>query len=214
MVTKTYLKSNQLSLTTHIIDIGFDNKGKWVRLNESIFHPQGGGQKADKGFLNKIPVIHVSHTTDGEINHYIDENTSLSIGDNVFIEIEEHSRTVNTKLHTAGHFIAALIEENFNGLRAVGGHHWPGESRVEFEGNALNQDVVSFLEIAISKGIKEDIAIDVEGDPFKTRKIKIGHYASVPCGGTHLTSTCSLEGLRITKIKINKGLLRIGYAIE
>jgi alanyl-tRNA synthetase len=214
MVTKTYLRSNQLNLTTTVTDIGNDDKGKWVRLEETLFHPQGGGQQADKGFINDSPVVHVSHTIDGEVNHYVDEKTPLAIGDSAFISINEEVRALNTKLHTAGHFIAAVIEENFPELHAVGGHHWPGESRVEFEGNAITQDVVPFLEKEISKGIKDDLPIDVEGNPFSSRKIKIWHYTSVPCGGTHLTSTAQLEGLKITKSKSNKGRLRISYEIE
>ena len=37
-----------------------------VRLAETIFHPQGGGQKADRGTIGDMIVTHVVHADGGE----------------------------------------------------------------------------------------------------------------------------------------------------
>lgn len=34
-----------------------------------------------------------------------------------------------------------------------------------------------------------------------------------PCGGTHVSSTRKLEGVRVTKVKAKKGTLRVSYTL-
>lgn len=36
---------------------------------------------------------------------------------------------------------------------------------------------------------------------------------SCPCGGTHVSSTGKLEGVRVTKVKAKKGTLRVSYTL-
>lgn len=213
MTLKNYLASSELTQNTLIVDIGVDVNGKFVRLKETLFHGQGGGQKSDKGYINDSPVINVQYTVDGEVNHYIDEKTPLTVGDPVSIVVDEIIRIHNTRLHSAGHFISAVAEKLFNGLSAVGGHHWPGESRVEFEGEMPTGDIVLTLENALAQGIADNLDVTIEGDPFHSRKIKFGDFYPVSCGGTHVKNTRELFGLRITGVKAKKGRLRISYDI-
>ncbi len=214
MTTKLYLNSYNLEGNSTITATGTDDKGKWVILDETLFHAQGGGQKSDIGLINDASVISVIHAEKDQVKHYIVEENLLKTGDQVHMIVDEENRMTNAKLHTAGHFISALVEESCVGIRAIGGHHWPGESRVEFEGTSDIEDLISTINKEINQKINDNLGIKIEGDPQKSRKIKIGNYTSVPCGGTHLKSTGELVGLRVTKVKSKKGRLRMSYEIN
>lgn len=43
-----------------------------------------------------------------------------------------------------------------------------------------------------------------------TRIVTVAGLAC-PCGGTHVSSTGQLEGVRVTKVKAKKGTLRVSY---
>ena len=40
-------------LETKILEIGQDENGSYVMFDKTIFHPQGGGQPADEGYLER-----------------------------------------------------------------------------------------------------------------------------------------------------------------
>lgn len=46
-----------------------------------------------------------------------------------------------------------------------------------------------------------------------TRIVTIGSVAC-PCGGTHVSSTQQLNGLRVTRVREKKGTVRVGYILE
>jgi Ser-tRNA(Ala) deacylase AlaX len=55
---KRYLDNSHLcTADSEIIDCGVDDKGNYVILNKTIFHPQGGGQPSDVGTIELNGVI-------------------------------------------------------------------------------------------------------------------------------------------------------------
>jgi alanyl-tRNA synthetase len=212
MTTKEYLFDSKLSITTTITEIGQDNGQSWVRLGQTIFHPQGGGQKADCGTIQGIPVKQVVHS-DGDVDHYLESIENLQVGQEVSICVDGDWRLANSKLHTAGHLIAALLEQEFPGIKPIGAHHWPGESRVEFTGDNLPtpETIASYLITALQQAIQNDLPVAILGSPTTSRSIQIGTFSAVPCGGTHLQNLGQLETVEITGVKIKKGKLRISY---
>ncbi|MDP1723929.1 MAG: hypothetical protein Q8L85_04430 [Alphaproteobacteria bacterium] len=46
------------------------------------------------------------------------------------------------------------------------------------------------------------------------RMIRIGDFPFSPCGGTHVNSLQELQGLKITKFKIKKNVMKIQYDIK
>ena len=110
----------------HVIEVGGDGR-PFVRLSETLFHPQGGGQKADRGTVGGRAVTHVAHADGGEVNHYLDSTDGLSDGDGVEMVVEAEWRQLNARWHTAGHLIAAVVEKLFPAVQGVAGHHWPGD---------------------------------------------------------------------------------------
>ena len=208
---KQYLFDPALTGSAFITDIGQD-KHPWVRLDRTLFHPQGGGQKADCGNISGTPVLHVVKDGD-EVNHYVDDTTVFQVGQPVEMCVDTQHRLSNSRLHSGGHLIASVGHRLFPQIKAVSGHHWPDEARVEFDGDAL-PDVVQFrasLEEALAQAIREDQPICVVGDPLVSRTIQINTDEPIPCGGTHAERTGQLNGISLTSVKIKGGKLRVSY---
>jgi alanyl-tRNA synthetase len=212
---KEYLFDRKLTGTAIITEIGKENDLSWIRLDRTIAHGQGGGQKADRGTINDISITQVLHA-DGEINHYLESIENFQIGQQVSIRVDGDWRLANSKLHTAGHAIAALLEHEFPSIKPTGAHHWPGESRVEFTADNLPtpEAIESYLTVALQKSIENDLPVAILGSPTTSRSIQIGTFSAVPCGGTHLQNLGQLELVEITRVKIKKGKLRISYQVS
>jgi alanyl-tRNA synthetase len=217
-VTKQYLASSDLTAMTTISKIAEDAGKPYVRLPETLFHAQGGGQKSDRGTIGGVAVTHVAHAdADGEVNHYVESIAHLQVGMPVEIAIDPEWRQLNAKSHTAGHLIAAIGDSILPGLKAIGGHHWIGESRVEFQGtSSLSSDeILATLTSAVDRAVADNLPVKVVGDPFASRQIQIGSFPAVPCGGTHLDSLSGLsDDLVLTKVKSKGDKIRISYGFK
>ena len=109
---------------------------------------------------------------------------------------------------------ADAVEALGGGLRAVQGHHWPGEARVEFEGG--DSDVAleaETIQAEVDRLIEDQVSFEIVGDPYASRALKIGSFKPVGCGGTHVKSSSELSGLTVGKTKRKKGRLRVSYTI-
>lgn len=189
-----------------------------IRLSQTLFHPQGGGQKADLGILTGtsgvVQITHVAHDANRQnVDHYAEQVSAFTVGEKVELRIDPTLRLQNAQFHTAGHLIAAVVEQHFPSLKAVSGHHWPGEARVEFEGSfsGENDELVALTHMGIEDAKHAGLAVRICGDPFLTRTIQIGEFKPVPCGGTHLLNITDLPSIVLSNVKNKKGRLRVSY---
>jgi Ser-tRNA(Ala) deacylase AlaX len=212
---KRYLTHPDLTGTAAITHVGHDGRA-FVRLSETLFHPQGGGQKADRGTIAGRTVIHVAHAEGGEVNHYLDSTDGLAVGDEVPLVVDAEWRALNSRLHTAGHLVAAVVETEFPQLQGVSGHHWPGEGRVEFTpGDAVSaEEVAARLPAALAAAIATDWSVTAVLEPSGNRTIAVGATRPVGCGGTHLASVGPLGAVAVTGVKAKGGKLRVGYDVR
>lgn len=212
MTIKQYLQDHKTQGTVTITELISGDKPV-VRVAETWFHPQGGGQKADRGLIGTSHVIHVAHNG-GEVDHYVDTLSGLEVGCEYPFAIDEPWRRLNMTYHSAGHLLAAVVESNSPGLTAVSGHQWPGEARVEFEGVIPDDSIsIDYLNTLLADAISKNMVVQIVGDPFTNRGIKIGDFKEIPCGGTHVKSLSEIEAVRVTNIKKKSGRLRINYEV-
>lgn len=212
MTIKRYLNDLSTSGIVTVSEIITGDKPV-VRLTETWFHPQGGGQKADRGIIGSAKVLHVAHSA-GEVDHYVDSTAGLSAGTSYLFNIDVEWRRLNAAYHTAGHLIASIIEDHFSSLRAVSGHQWPGEGRVEFEGEiGAIETIHNTLANEISRILSSQEHVQVIGDPYTDRAIQIGQYKAIPCGGTHVTTTDQIGSIKIDALKKKNGRLRVSYTV-
>lgn len=207
---------------SRIKSLEHDTTGSFVLLENTVFHPQGGGQRADRGHIAQAQVTHVAKLGDSpanfEVKHYVVDvdHKNLAIGQEVDLEIDTLYREQNSKLHSAGHLLAAVAESLFSQLQAISGHHYPGEGRVEFKNRSESIDLPSMddlkmlideeLALAIAKNYPVHVLWDDAG-----RKISTGPFAPVPCGGTHVSQVSDLGGISIRNVKLKRGIVVVGY---
>lgn len=207
MQDKLYLTSNSLTCIAEILECYHSENERYaVRLDKTLFHPQGGGQPCDKGTINGHEVLHVAQNRDGHVLHYL--HVRLPLGP-VELHIDRAHRLEHARLHTAGHLIGHLVERI--GWQAVKAHHWRGESRVVFRNP--KDALPPFLD-DLSNCCAEQIQL---AQPISIsfqeglREVAIGSLGCYPCGGTHVENTSELNGLKIIRIKNKKDELSIHY---
>src|ERR1035437_5764662 len=185
MTSKEYLRDDALSGHVTITAI-IDGEKPIIRTDKTWFYPQGGGQKADRGRIGSCNVLHVAHN-ETDVDHYVDSLHGLEVGQVCPFEIDCNWRELNRIYHTAGHLIANVVESHMPGVTAISGHQWPGEARVEFEGQ-VDQPLIQPEKLTeiITDDLRTGLQVLMLGDPFTNRSMQIGSYTAIPCGGTHV----------------------------
>lgn len=211
---KSYLAEPHIVQSQATVTAVLDGEHPAVRLDQTYFHPQGGGQKGDRGLIGSIEVVDTKHAEGGEVDHLVASLDGLSVGQIYPIKIDVTSRRINAVNHSAGHLIAAVTDVAFPAIKAVQGHHWPGEARVEFEGAITDELVVqvtAFLQPALDQAITEQWPVTVCGDPFVNRSIQFGKAEAVPCGGTHVAHLGQIKNIAVKSVKKKGDRLRVTY---
>ena len=112
-----------------------------VVLDRTAFFPEGGGQGADRGTLNDLPVCHV-RLADGVIYHRL--ATAIAPGTAVHGQVDEMTRLRRMQDHTGEHIFSGLVHSRF-GYENVGFHLGDGEMTMDYSGE-LTAEQVSDLE--------------------------------------------------------------------
>lgn len=221
-VKPVYMKSGSLFECKAIITkmgSGEVNKKKvrWIQLNETIFHPKGGGQPSDEGTINEVKVAYVhkeildkSRLDQFEIWHCFDENQRLNfkVGDEVELKVDLLTRKFHSRLQTAGHLVAEAVKKNYPELEAIQGNHYPDDSYVRFK---MLDPAKSYYAEEIKQKASAEIASWIENDlPLShlvredgIRVIKItGDWAA--CGGTHVGSLKEIGSVEISDVSIKQ----------
>lgn len=184
-----------------------------VRLDATVFHPQGGGQPSDTGTINGIPVSKV-YVDGDDVIHLLETAPNFAVGDQVALIVEESPRKLFSRLHSAGHLLAHVAEQEFPGLKAVQGHHFPNEARVEFtfteapDLDTFKQKLSDALQNIIANNINVRTSFD-----NGVRRITFGDYEPTPCGGTHVQELTEIGAILIRNVKNKGGRIRVGYDV-
>ena len=213
MTKRLYYVDRNLEGEARIAEIRGDGPSQVV-LDATLFHPQGGGQQADGGILGDYPVRDVRKDENGDIVHVIDSVGKLQMGDIVAFAVDRSARQRNARLHTAGHLIAGVCERMYPGVRAVGGHHWSGEARVDFDAGTepVTVDanaVMAALDEAVARALP---VIQSSGEPAP-RNVTIEGFSPVSCGGTHVRHLGELGHVEIRKIRAKGDRIRVSYDV-
>jgi Ser-tRNA(Ala) deacylase AlaX len=214
---RLYYFADNFTANATVLQVCANGAGGTVILDRTVFVPQGGGQPADSGTLNGVPVTHVEAPKERPeiILHTVTRIDGLAVGAKVDLRIDAPRRQLNTRLHTAGHLIAALVEEVLPRARACGGHHWPDEARVEFvfEG-VLPDQFEPLVAAALINAIHLDHSVKKIMSHEGVRYVQIAHHPALACGGTHCWSLKGIGSITLRGIKQKKDRLRIGYDVS
>ncbi|KAM5568996.1 alanine--tRNA ligase [Rosa sericea] len=125
-------------------------------LDRTVFHPQGGGQPADTGFVavagSEVKfVVQDVRSKDGVVYHYgMVENcgegweAEFEKGKAVVLQVEESRRKLNSRIHSAGHLLDVCVKNvGLGDLKPEKGYHFPQGPYVEYRGIVPQKDVQS-----------------------------------------------------------------------
>lgn len=121
-----------------------------VITEQTIFHPQGGGQPSDEGTMTNtsgvtftVAAVRMDAVREGQVLHFGRFNTAsastvFSEGDTVDQAIDADKRLLYSRLHTAGHVLGAavrhLLEKEVEGFDELKASHFPDAAACEFQG--------------------------------------------------------------------------------
>lgn len=201
---------------------------KWIQLEETIFHPKGGGQPSDEGWIEGIKVAHVhkelsdkNHLDKFEIYHCFEafQPFDFKVGDEVELLVDASIRLLHSRLHTAGHVLAEAVNKCFPELEGYQGNHYPNNSYVKFKmrtpvSTESKEDIKSRTEAKFNSWIDQNLEVTDVLEPSGMRSIKVFENW-FPCGGTHVKCLKELGRMEISDPSINNkdGTVTIKYCL-
>lgn len=211
-----------------------------VVLDQTCFYPRGGGQDWDEGTIMgddaEFTVKEVRLDDQGVVQHLGTYTKGLLMpGDAVRCVVDTTRRSINTRLHSAGHLVDYAVDQLGLGWLPGRGAHYPHMSFVEYEGEvALEQledlrtraetiangivrtggeNTIHFMPVSEMHTICRHVPTNIPSN--KPARVVIYHGDfGVPCGGTHVRDLRNIGHLTITKIKVKKNLIKVSYAVE
>ena len=211
-----------------------------VRLDRSAFHPGGGGQVSDVGWLEHaggVVAVAGIESVDGDVWHVLAEEVELAGGVVVNVDAEHRSRVA--QLHTDSHVLNALVYERFPGTLVTGAQiNADSTGRMDFDLSAVDNEVLRGLDSGVNDVIRRGVevrsvyvdasdagtvaglvrSLSVAPPPTPDGTLRVIDIEGVDrqaCGGTHLSNTGESRPFRITKVE-NKGKRnrRIRFALD
>jgi misacylated tRNA(Ala) deacylase len=204
---------------------GIDERG--IRLDRTVFYPQGGGQPGDSGVLRLADgtslAIVDTRKGDGfdEVLHIPAPGAALpSPGSAVIAEIDWPRRHRLMRIHTCLHLLSAVVPG-----AVTGGQIADGKGRLDFDvpGDALDKETIaqrineliaadhealprwiSDEELAARPELVRTMSVKPPTGQGRVRLIDIAGVDLQPCGGTHLRRTGEIGPVAVLKIE-NKG---------
>jgi len=193
-----------------------------VTLDKTYFYPEGGGQPADKGWIEGIEVNYV-YKENEKVIHVLKKEPEKK--KELTCKIDWARRFDFMQQHTGQHLLSAVFKNQFN-LNTVGFNLSVDSLRIDLD-NQIGKKEINKVEELVNDYIYKDIKVetlypnDDQLEKFNLRKeptvdenirvIKIGEIDFSPCGGTHLNSTGELGIIKIINVDNYKGGLRIDF---
>jgi Ser-tRNA(Ala) deacylase AlaX/elongation factor P--beta-lysine ligase len=211
-----------------------------IILDQTCLYPGGGGQAHDLGEISwpdgQLKLTEVSKEKDGTVLHRGQLDGALPRTDTlVRCVVDAERRSLNSRLHCAGHLIDYAVRKTGKNWKPGRGAHYPHMSFVEYEGE-FNADEVEQLRQQIENEVNAFISrggqVGVRQVPSEEarnyseyipepilEKYQLVHLATYPedfnvcCGGTHVADVTQIGHVEVTKVKRKDGRNRVSYTL-
>lgn len=212
-------------LEARVSRVGVEEGRPYAVLDDTLLYPEGGGQPADRGWLDEAAVIDVQRRA-GEVRHVL--ATAVAAGA-VHIRLDWARRFDHMQQHTGQHLLTAVAQDRF-GLGTTAFHLGETVSDVELAVARLDAAVLESLEEAIAAEIRSARPVtarrvgvaELAGLAVRTRGLPEGHTGDVrlveiagidlnTCGGTHVRSTAEIETLKLVSTESLRGGTRLFF---
>ena len=195
--------------------------GYLVTLDRTAFYPEGGGQPADHGTLNGIPVTDV-HEKDGVIVHNLDNK--VEIGETVTGVLDWARRFDHMQQHSGEHIISGILCHDYS-CDNVGFHMGADTVTIDYNADITWEQVLD-AERKANEIIWEDRAVEVQypsreelaAIDYRSKKELTGQVRIVTFPGADCCACCGTHVLRAGQVGLVKVLscqkFREGVRIE
>jgi len=210
----SYLKS----CNSKIIKI--DDNG--IKLNQTIFYPEAGGQPGDKGKIiignDEIDVIDTRYVNN-EIIHVVENISNLNLDDEIECKIDWERRFNIMQVHTSLHLLCSLIS-----APVTGGQINENKGRLDFdlESKPNKEEILERLNNLIKQNHEVSISsiseteLDEKPDLVRTMAVKPprgkGEIRMIniekgidyqTCVGTQVKKTREIREIKRSKVENN-----------
>lgn len=209
-----------------ILEIEQDKKGWRVVPDKTFFYPEGGGQPADKGWINGIEVTDVQKDKNSDkIFHYLKENPGTGT---VKAKIDMKWRHDFMQQHTGQHIISGALWQ-VGKYKTVSVHMGLDYTTIEIEAPDIPENHLLEVEKQVNRIINENLPVQgvwtnhEELDKFPLRKpatvkgnirlVRVGDFDCVGCGGLHLDETRKVELVKAIGVEKIRGNVRTAWKI-
>lgn len=206
-------------------------------VDQTLFYPQGGGQPADAGVIRSAAGdFHVRdvRSVDDDIVLHFGEGALPSSGETVTLLVDRARRDLHTRIHSAGHLVDLALHRLGFDWKPGRGYHFPDGPYVEYRADveaSKRDELIAQIEAAANEIVREDAATSIRYvDRAEAERVlsnvppwireeglsRIVFYGDfgVPCGGTHVAKLSDIGALKIRKLKIGSGSVRVSYATD
>lgn len=196
------------------------NNGYMVVLDKTAFFPEGGGQSADTGYLDKAAVTDVQ-IKNGIIIHYTD--LPLTTGTSVNGRIDWKQRFIRMQNHSGEHIVSGIIHKKY-GFNNVGFHMGNEDITLDIDG-VLDREQLDEIEYEANLAVSKNIIVKAEyPSPEKlsaldyrsklditenVRIVTIDGYDMCACCAPHVKATGEIGIIKLLDFIHYKNGLRI-----
>jgi alanyl-tRNA synthetase len=210
-----------LTATTGLAAVQGDEGRALVKLEESPFYAEGGGQVADSGVLRwageEAKVVDVYRVGEDQALEVEPSGAAIEPGVAVEAVVDHGARHATMRNHTATHLLHAALRERLGThVRQAGSAVRPDKLRFDFtHGQGLSPAELSDVENRVNEWIKASAAVRwMNMDRVEAEKLgamalfgeKYGEWVRVVevdgvsrelCGGTHVANTAEVGIFKI-----------------
>jgi Ser-tRNA(Ala) deacylase AlaX len=216
-----YLKE----LQTRKIDKGSDGEGAWIVVEDSILYPPGGGQPADRGWVNSIEAEAAAKTDEG----FLIRLASPVEAQVIDLKLDWERRFDHMQQHSAQHLLTSVAEDKY-GWKTTAFHL--GEKVSDIELDVASTPVVKLEELEaelarVVAGARKVVprfstpeAMTEEGIRCRglpedhsgaVRVIEIEGIDTAACGGTHVRTTSEIGAICLLGTEKMRGGTRLYF---
>ncbi|KAI4720728.1 ThrRS/AlaRS common domain-containing protein [Aureobasidium sp. EXF-10727] len=145
-----------------------------VITEQTIFHPQGGGQPSDVGVMKtqssvfNVSAVRMDAVSNGQVLHFgrfEPGHGAFAEGETVTQEIDTEKRLLYSRLHTAGHVLGAatrkLLEKEIEGFDELKASHFPDAASCEFQGS-IEGKWKDAIQKKVDEYVDGDLPVEIE----------------------------------------------------
>lgn len=218
--TEPYLRE----FTAAVLETSPLADGRWaIVLDRTAFYPEGGGQPADSGWLDDIPVLDV-YEEDGQVIHIA---AACPAGAAARGRIDWDRRFDHMQQHSGEHILSAVFAD-LHAAENVGFHLGADAVYIDVTMDSLTPAQAAALEDAANAVVFANRPVSGRLVPasdlaaFPLRKQPSKDFAAIrlvtvegvdccPCGGTHVAVTGEIGLIKIRSWERKGGLTRVDF---